>query len=537
VAEPITRSSEISYTESPVTPSDRTTAAVKAPPRRARVIKNVLAGWGGYLISAVIAMFLSPFVVHRLGDTLYGVWTLIVSLTGYLGLLDMGVRGAVTRYVARYHAQGKHDEASRTASTAIVLFAIGGAIAILISFTLAGFALDRLHIPPEMHFAARVVAVLAGITVASSLTGGVFGGIVVGLQRVDLTNLVETSSSLLRAASIVLALRWGQGIITLALIQLAFSLLAGFANLLIGFRLYPELSLGLHKVSRPYFRDILSFGVYSFLLHIFAYLILYTDAIVIAAFLPIGMVTFFAIAGNLVTYARQMVGAITTSLTPRASQLDASGHQRELQTETITWTRYATSIITAIGITFVIRGKTFIGLWMGPSYADLSGLVLSVLTIGMVLGMASCVPWSVTFGLGKHKSLVPLYLVESLANLGLSIALVRSMGLVGVAWGTTIPELVFSATFWPWFMSKTLQIPVTQFIRSAWMRPLVALIPFAICTYLIERGWPARNVLEFFLQVGVALVAAFIGCWFGCVSKADREALGKTIRAFAAAQA
>jgi len=535
VEQPATGQPGISYTEPSVTLSDAT-AAAKAPPQRARVIKNVLAGWGGYLISAVLAMFLSPFVVHHLGDTLYGIWTLIVSLTGYLGLLDMGVRGAVTRYVARYHAQGKHDEAGRTASTAIVLFAVGGLLAISVSAALAGFAVDRFHIPLEMHFAARVVAILAGITVASSLTGGVFGGIVVGLQRVDLTNAVETASSLLRAACIVLALRSGRGIITLALIQLAFSLLAGLANLVISFRLYPELSLGLHKVSRAYFRDILSFGAYSFLLHIFAYLILYTDAVVIAAFLPVGLVTFFAIAGNLVTYARQMVSAITTSLTPLASQLEARGHHEELKIETITWTRYATAIILAIGITFILRGKTFIALWMGPSYAETSGKVLSVLTIGMIVGMASCVPWSVTFGLGRHKSLVPLYLVESLANLGLSIVLVRSMGIVGVAWGTTIPELLFSAVFWPWFMSKTLHIPVLQFIRSAWMRPIVALVPFAICTYLIERGWTARNVLEFFLQVAAALIAAFLGCWFLCVSKTDREAVGKTVRAFASAR-
>jgi O-antigen/teichoic acid export membrane protein len=536
VAEPKIQEPESAYTETPVSipevPSVR-----KSPSRRQRVFKNVLAGWGGYLISALIAMFLSPFVVHHLGNTLYGVWTLIVSLTGYLGLLDMGVRGAVTRYVARYHAQGKHEDAGKTASTAIMLFSIAGLLAIVTSVALAAFAVDRFQIPPDVRFASQVVAIIAGVTVASSLVGGVFGGIVVGLQRVDLTNAVESGSSILRAVCIVLALRWGKGIITLGLIQLAFSLLAGIVNLRVSFSLYPELRIGPSRISRAYVRDILSFGVFSFLLHIFAYLILYSDAVVIAAFLPVSAVTFFAIAGNLVTYARQMVGAITTSLTPLASQLEARGNHEELRTETVTWTRYATAVILAIGITFAIRGRTFISLWMGPSYSEASGHVLSVLTIGMVVGMASCVPWSVTFGLGRHRSLVPLYLVESLVNLGLSIALVRSMGIVGVAWGTTIPELVFSVTFWPWFMSKTLHISIFKFIRSAWMRPVVALLPFALCTYLIERGWHARNVPEFFLQVVVALITAVAGGWFLCVSKSDREAVGKTVKAFAAARA
>lgn len=506
--------------------------AIHAPPKRAtRVAKNVLAGWGGYIVSALIGMFLSPFVVHHLGNSLYGVWTLIVSLTGYLGLLDMGVRGAVTRYVARYHAQDKHEDAGGTASAALVLFALGGLLAILVSIALAFVAVNRFQIPQEFHSATRIVAVLAGVTVASALTGGVFGGIVVGLQRVDLTNAVETTAAILRAFCIVLALRSGYGIITLGVIQLAFSILAGLANLRISFWLYPQLRIGISKVSREYFRVIFSYGIYSFLLQIFAYLILYTDAVVIAAFLPVSMVTYFAIAGNLVTYARQMVGGITTSLTPLASQLEARGQHEELRHETVKWTRYATAIILAIGITFMIRGNTFIALWMGPSYADLSGKVLSVLTIGTVTGMASCVPWSVTFGLGKHKPLVPLYLVESLANLGLSIALVHSMGIIGVAWGTTIPELVFSATFWPWYMSRILQIPIWHFIRSAWLRAVAALVPFAACTYVIEWGWKVHNILAFFLQVAVALIAAFAGFWFACVSSTDRHTFQQSLRA------
>ena len=503
----------------------------KAPSRTSRVAKNVIAGWGGYLVSAMIGMFLSPFVVHHLGNSLYGVWTLVVSLTGYLGLLDMGVRGAVTRYVARYHAQEKHEDASGTASAALVLFALAGLVAIILSVILAAFVVSHFQIPPNLQFATRVVAVLAGVTVASSLTGGVFGGIVVGLQRVDLTNAVETGTAILRAICILVALHRGKGIIALGIIQLAFSMLAGFANSRISLRLYPELRIGFGKISREFVRAIYLYGFYSFLLQIFAYLILYTDAVVIAAFLPIEMVTFFGIAGNLVTYARQMVGGITTSLTPLASQLEARGQHEELKRETVKWTRYSTAIVLAIGITFLIRGKTFIGLWMGPSYADLSGRVLSVLTIGTVVGMASCVPWSVSFGLGKHKPLVPLYLVESLVNLGLSIALVRSMGIVGVAWGTTLPELIFSGTFWPWYMSKILQIPIWQFIRSGWLRPIAALIPFAACTYVIEWGWKAHNVFGFFLQVGVALIVAFAGFWFACVSGTERASITQSLKA------
>jgi len=55
-----------------------------------RIIRNVLSNWAGYSITTVVAFFISPFVVHTLGNMGYGIWVLVGSLTGYLGI---GKRG------------------------------------------------------------------------------------------------------------------------------------------------------------------------------------------------------------------------------------------------------------------------------------------------------------------------------------------------------------------------------------------------------------------------------------------------------------
>ena len=508
-----------------------TIAQPRVPSRGAsRIFRNVLANWGAYFIAVLVSFFLSPFVVHHLGNALYGIWTLIVSLTGYLGLLDMGVRGAVTRYVAKYHAQGEHEDASGTASSALAFFSLAGIVAILVSFVLAAVAVKWFKIPPELLTSARIVVCLAGITVATSMISGVFGGVVVGLQRLELVNAIESGVMILRASCIVVALRVGYGIITLGIIQLASSLVAGVVIVVIAFRNYPELRIAAGRVERKHLQAVFSFGVYSFFLHIFSYLILYTDAVVIAAILPIVMVTFFSIASNLVTYSRQLVGGITSAFTPMASALEARGEHAFLQQETLNWTRYSTSLILAIGITFLIRGGTFIGLWMGPSYALLSGHVLTVLTIGTIVAMAGSIPWGLSFGLGRHKPLVPVFLVEAVANLGLSIWLAHKLGVVGVAWGTTIPEIAITGTFWPWYMGRVLGIPVLQFIRNAWLRPVVAIVPFALATYVIERMWVPHNVAMFFMQVALALTIGTCGFWFLCVTKADRRLLATDIK-------
>src|SRR6266852_6450116 len=110
----------------------------------ARIIRNVISNWGTYLLAMAINFFLSPYVVRRLGNTGYGVWTLILSLTGYLGLLDLGVRGAVTRYVAKFHAEAEDGRASNIASSAMMIFSTAGMLAIALSLILSVFVVGRM---------------------------------------------------------------------------------------------------------------------------------------------------------------------------------------------------------------------------------------------------------------------------------------------------------------------------------------------------------------------------------------------------------
>jgi len=84
-----------------------------------------------------------------------GSWALTMSLTGYLGLLDLGVRGAVTRYVAKFHTQGAHANTSKVVSSALAIFLAAGAAAIILSTSIAVPALRYVKIPTAFQFAAR----------------------------------------------------------------------------------------------------------------------------------------------------------------------------------------------------------------------------------------------------------------------------------------------------------------------------------------------------------------------------------------------
>jgi O-antigen/teichoic acid export membrane protein len=468
----------------------------------------------------LIAFFLSPFVVHHLGATGYGVWVLIMALTGPLGLLDLGVRGAVTRYIAKFHIEGKHDEASRLVSSALVIFTGSGAVAIGISLAVALFESRRVHVT---HIHLGVLLILAGTSVAATLIGSVFGAIVVGLQHFELRNAIEVGAAIIRGGVIVLALGDGKGLVALAVIQLAFSALTAVMYALASWRLYPRLSVGYALSDKSSARIIFSFGSYAFLLSASAYLIFYTDSLVVGAFLPLSMVTFFAIAGNLVTYTRSLISGIAFTISPLASSLDAGGNRDKIGLLGLGGPQYATMLVLPIAITFALRGKTFIGLWMGVVYADTSSKILQVLTVALLFGAANQVTTEMMLGINKHKPVALAYIVEGIVNLALSIGLVQVIGVVGVAWGTAIPRLAISLVFWPLYMRRVLDIPFSRYVLSTWIRPAIAAVPFALMSLAVDRMWFAPTLWFFFFQVTLTLPVAILCFWFGCLTATDRH--------------
>jgi len=486
---------------------------------------SVVSNWLAFVLTAAVGFVLAPYMVRRLGDSQYGLWVLVSSLVGYLGLLDLGVRGAVTRYVARHHGAGDDRAASRIVSTALFLFAIT-ATAVVVVVGLLSLLLDHLFdVPPELLQEARIAVLVSGASIAVSLVSGVFGGVVVGLERFDLLNTVEVAAELLRAVLVWWALVNGGGLATLAMVQLGCCIVRGLIQAELVRRLYPRLRIRLRLRTDADTRTILSLGLSVTALHVASMLAFYTDAVVIGAFMPVAMVTFFAIGAGLTQHARALLSGISHVISPRASFLEQVGGPAAVRRILLASGRLATLVILPIVITFAIRGGSFIGLWMGPRFAVPSGRVLTVLSIALAFAVARHVIISALIGIDRHRGVIPVCFAEGVINVALSVALVVPLGIEGVAWATTLPNLAVSLLFIPWYVRRTLQIAVTDQIMQFWLRPLAAMVPFALATAATERFWPADGLALFFAQVSVALLGAAAGTWSVALSGQERRDL------------
>src|SRR2546428_94861 len=381
-----------------------------------RSLRNVVSNWASFVVSVMISLVLSPYIVHSLGDGAYGAWVLLSSLVGYLGLLDLGTRGAVTRYVATYHAAHRHEDAGRIASTALILFGGLGLLAIGASVLLALLVNHAFRVPDELADAARIAVVLGGVNVAVSLVSGVFGGIVVRMQRFDTLNAVNIVLALAQAVAIVLVLHAGGGLVGLALVQLAVSVLRGGASAWLSHRVYPELAVRASSWSRLHLREIFSFGISSAPLHAAGSVINYADALVIGALLPVETITFFAIASTMTDHVRAVIAGISQTLTPMVGALEEQRRGAEVAEVCLQGARFATLAVLPIVLTLELRGASFIGIWMGPAYAGPAGAVLTVLALAVWAFAGFQVVTATMIGINRHQGLIPVFVCEAFMN-------------------------------------------------------------------------------------------------------------------------
>jgi O-antigen/teichoic acid export membrane protein len=485
------------------------------------IFRNIFSNWAGYVVTAVIGFLLSPFIVHSLGATGYGLWTLVLSLTGYFGLLDLGIRSSVGRFVARYLALNDHHSANRTLSTAFCILSSGGAIALVATIVIVKFFFHSFHVDPQFETPAKTALLITGLTMSCALPLGVLSSLLVALERYDILSGVTIIGELIRAALIVIFLKLGYGLIAVALIAL-FTSVAGYtAMAFCAKHLHRPLKLSLTLVDRAMFKELFGFGIYRFIWIVANQLIFYSDSLVIGVFVSVSAITYFAIAGSLINYGRNFVSLVTDTFYPAATRMDAKNDMAGLRELLMLGTKVALLIALPICFGFIFLGKQFITLWMGKEYSS-SAYFLIILTIAQFGSMSQYVSSLVLAGMAKHKLLAYFILAEGIANLILSIVLVRRIGLAGVAWGTVIPDILCMAVIVPWYTLRTLDLSVREYVLRALMGPVVAAVPivgigYAFSLMVLTPSWPV-----FGGEVLVICAVFATTAYFVCLDRSQR---------------
>jgi len=475
-----------------------------------QILKNVGSSWSALAINVIVGIFLSPFIVHHLGDAAFGIWVLIFSITGYYGLFDLGIRSSIIRYVSKYTATDDREKLAQFVNTALFTYTGIGVVCMAVTALLSSPVEHFFKIPPEMHSQTRLLLLMVGTSVSLGFPLGVFGGMLEGLQRFYILNWTSIGATLMRAALIVYFLNRGHGLLTVALVTVLLPIFSSVLRGIIVFR-YCPVRLGLQYVNRDSFRHMANYGGTTFLVLVAVRLRFRTDELVLGTMMSTIAVTWFNFGARIVDYANEFVSSLAQVFVPMSSQSEAVGNLDRVRKIYIAGNRACAFLILPITAILILFGKHVIRIWVGARYVPHSYPVLVVMIIPFALMLSQAASSRILFGLGKHQTMAAVTVIEGVANLILSIALVRPLGIVGDALGTAIPLSFTCLVFLPRHMKKQIGVPVGSFLREAYTLPILLTLPLVGSLWLANRFFYPRNLIQLSLETLVVTSVYGVG--------------------------
>ncbi|GAC1679949.1 MAG: oligosaccharide flippase family protein [Candidatus Acidiferrum sp.] len=482
---------------------------------------SVLRG-GNLVASAAVALFLLPFIVHHLGDRQYGFWSLATSFIGYYGLLDLGLTVAVSQFVGV--SLGRRDvvECRAVFNTALRIQTFIGVAALFITGLIAASSPWFSRTPEDAHLFWKVILIL-GVNAALNFPVKVFGGVLDAELRFDVQAYIYLFGLTLRTALTVWVITAGGGLLQLAWVNLLASI-PGFAlQIIFAMREAPWARIDRTSLDLKRARSLFSYSVYTAISSVADTLRFQVDSLVISAFIGLAAVTHYRVAG---VFAKYYVETIISTINPFhavLSRLHGAGDRESLERVFLFATKLSCSLSVLICFGLIAWGKPFIMQWMGPNYVD-AYLPLVILSIGVLLDVyqsPSIILLNATF---NHRFYTYANLSEGVINLAFSLALARSMGIVGVATGTLIGAFLIRIAVQPWWMCK-----VSGFHYGRYMKFLATnlLICSGVMSVAIALCWWGLRP-NFAYLTGSSLCATAIyagGCWQFFFNGREREQL------------
>lgn len=446
-----------------------------------RLLTSASFVWVWYALHLGIAFFMSPLLVRGLGDSRYGIWSLVESVLAYLMLFDVGLGASVVRYVAKFEAGKDTHSLNRLFSTCLVLFGSLGAAVMLIVVAIALPWARPLGVPAEYATDARWLLLILGCSVGVQLPLGVFPAVLDGLGRFPTKICIQIAGLLSRTALFVEVIRSGGGLLPLALAASGCSL-AEHLLMVVAVRQYlPELRFRWALADWSTVRMIRGYSLDAFWIMVAHRIAFQTDAIVIFAFLGSPFVTSFVVAARLTEYAKNAFRSAVMVLTPAVSELEARGEAEQIRHLLLRATRIVLYLVVPIELGLFLLGKPFLALWQAPEFVARSYPSLAILALPVALAISQSVSVRTLYGIGQIRWLAWAALVQAGVNLLLSVALVGPMGIEGVALGTTLPNLLYGIAV-ALHVCRRLEIPVGQYLYDTHCKPLL-LAPVPACIW------------------------------------------------------
>lgn len=481
-------------------------------------------------VNILAGLLYTPWMVHQIGDSAYGLYTLANSLIG-LFLVDFGLSSATSRFVAKFRAQHKEDKIEELLTTIYGLYA---ALDVIIFVTLAVVYcfIDVIYqnLTPVEIVQFKVVYCIAGTYSLINFPCMTFNGILNAYEKFIPLKLADVIYRISVVLVTVIAISLDGGLYALVVANAFCGLLSiGFKYIFVAKSV--KIKIRLKNLNKEYLKDIFKFSIWTTVCAL-AQRLIFNITPTILGIVDVNASSSIAVFGIVVTiegYVYLITTAINGMFLSKISRLLIADNRREELTKLMTLVgrfQYAVNGIVVVG--FALVGREFILLWMGESFVDAYMGIVLVLLPGLFYNSLQIAQTAfIAQNLVKYQAYIQL--VVGIINVVLSLVLSGLFGVIGAA--VSICIAYFIRTVLTLFLAhRKLDVDLKYYIIHCYLKmsvPIIATLAVSLPIILLFDGVSWLNlVIKGLIIASVFLLATFVAG----ITKSERQKLLNIIK-------
>lgn len=443
---------------------------------------GVILSYVSIIASTLVQLLYTPFLTKMLGQSEYGLYSLIASIIGYLTVLDLGFGNAIIVYTAKYRANNEYEKEKKMQGMFKVIFCI---LAIIVAIIGVGLYLSVDSIFGETMNAvelqkAKIMMIILTFNMIITFSFNIYSAIITAYEKFVFRKIMSIVNTILKPVLMIPLLYLGFKSITMCLVITFVNILVVVSNY-IYCKKYICNNVRFQGFDKSLFIEMFGYSFFIFLGVIVDKVNWSVDQFILGMVSGTIAVSVYSIASQLNQLFINLSTAITSVLLPKVSQMVAKhATTTELTNEMIKVGRIQWLIIFLMTSGFVLVGKQFIVFWVGEEYIQ-SYYVALLLILPMCVPLIQNLALSIMQAMNKHKFRARIVAIMALFNIAISYFLAQKYGVIGTAIGTTISLLVCNVIIMNIYYSKNLKLEILRF----WKNIIKMSVPFIIPLTLI----------------------------------------------------
>lgn len=508
--------------------------SAKNPSRHEMAVINLATSalaWGWPVLLAFAA---TPFIVKGLGNDGYGIRGLVSSITGYFALLDLGLNGAVTKYLAEYRAKNDKEQTTELLGTTLTTFTALGVIGGLVIFFLAEWFTKHLFtIPPSYYSEAILAFRLTGLGFFLSMLTWWGSSIAPGLQRFDVFNGISIGFGTITTLGMVLAVKLGYGLVGVVVANLIANATAALAYWVSSRKLMPEITIRF-SFDKAMFRRTFMFGIYMVAFRVFALLFAQLDSVLIGAWVGTAAVTFYIVPQQVAQVVHGLNGKMMQIIFPMASEFSSKGDKDRIDRLFVRSFNLSVFIGLAIAVPLAVVGGPLLRYWVSPEMAKNSTAVLELLLVTFFFSGLTAMPTNILGGVNAPQYTTIGAMLSGVFGVIFYFLLIKPFGIAGVAAGKAL-SVGITVVYYMVVCHKKSRYSWGAVLRESSKTLSLALL-IGLPSYYYLSSLPG-NLIEVILLAGAVSVLYCLACWFsGVFDAAEKRSLAAVAKRFAPAR-